>query len=412
MNKTLVVRIALRYLRGKGSANAVPLLSRISMLAVAVTSCAMIVLFSVFNGFESLVDKMYKAFYPDIRITAVQGKFFTPDADFMRYLHNLKEVEKYTYVLEDNILVNTEEGDYLPVTIKGVEPAYFSVNDVQDYIVRGNDSVFDDSLNPTAIVGQRIAAQLGVDVDNVFSRIMVFYPNAELDPGSLASASAFQSEVLKPDGAFYVQDEFDSKYILAPISRVRQLMRQPTAITSVEIKAQAGVKPEVLSRRLRDKLGNRFNVDTRYQQNKSVYMVMRSEKWAGYAILLFVLLIASFNMVSALSLLVLEKQKDMTILRTMGFVPAALARLILLEGILWSLVGSIIGLIAGLLLCWLQTRFKLVAIQGSFVIDAYPVVVHFSDVLVVLSTVSLVGIFAAFYPARQAARQTWGIVNG
>lgn len=403
MNKTLIAQLAFRYLRGKGTANAVPVLSRISMVAIAVSSCAMIILFSVFNGFNNLVDDLYKAFYPEIKITAAKGKFFAPDEKIKQALQS-DAIDISTLVLEDNVLVNTEEGETIPVTLKGVGENYFKVNDVKPYVTKGVDSVIEVPV-PTAILGQHIAATLGIDVDNVFARMMVYYPNGAADAGSLDPANAFQSMIVKPDGSFFVQEEFDTKYILAPLASVQELMQQQGHASSVEIKLKSGFSSVKLKGQLQQKLGADYVVATRYEQNKAVYMVMQSEKWAGYAILLFVLLIASFNMVSALSLLVLEKQKDMGILRTMGLLPSALSRVILLEGVLWALLGGGIGLGSGLLLCWAQVQFKLIKIPGAFIIDAYPVAVVWTDILVVLVTVSAVGFLAALYPARRAARQ-------
>ena len=404
MKHTLISTIAMRYLRGKGTANAVPILSRISMTAIGVSSCAMIILFSVFNGFENLVDDLYKAFYPEIKITASKGKFFEPNT-IKSSLAQMEAIEALSLVIEDNVLVNTEEGDYLPVSIKGVDEHYFSVNEVKPFINKGNDTLLIDGDLSTAILGQHIASNLGVDVDNVFARLMLFYPNASMDVGSLAPSDAFQSMVFKPDATFMVQEEFDSKYIIVPLVKAQALMRQSTQVSSVEIKAKPGFSIEKLKTQLQQKLGSAYTVATRYEQNKAVYMVMRSEKWAGYAILLFVLLIASFNMVSALSLLVLEKQKDMGILRTMGMLPSGLSKIVLLEGVLWGLVGGSIGTALGLILCWAQIQFGLVAIQGAFIIDAYPVAVKWTDVLVVLLTVAAVGFAAALYPAWRAAQQ-------
>lgn len=391
-------------MRGKGTANAVPILSRISMIAIAVSSCAMIILFSVFNGFESLVDDLYKAFYPGLKITTAHGKFYNPQQVY-QYLQKAKGIQVYSSVLEDNVLVNTEEGETIPVAIKGVDRNYLQVNELATYINKGNDTLLEGPL-PTAILGQHIAATLGIDVDNVFARMMVYYPNANATLSDLNPTNAFQSIVLKPDATFMVQEEFDGKYIVAPITAVQELMRQANRVSSVEIKMMPGFSAEKMQAILQSQLGKEYIVATRYEQNKAVYMVMRSEKWAGYAILLFVLLIASFNMVSALSLLVLEKQKDMGILRTMGILPSTLTKIILLEGLLWSLVGGLVGLCLGFILCFLQAQFKLIRIPGAFIIDAFPVVLLWSDVLIVLGTVSCVGLLAARYPAKRAGRQS------
>jgi lipoprotein-releasing system permease protein len=404
-NPSLVSRIAFRYLRGKGSVNAVPVLSRISMAAIAVSSAAMIILFSVFNGFESLIDELYQSFYPDLTVTKVNGKFFDPRGHLTEVLRNAPEIACISAVIEDNVLVNTEAGETIPIVLKGVDAAYFQVNHLKPAIVKGVDTLSENALTTTAILGQYVAANLGVDVDNVFSRISVFYPNPTAGPASMGTPGAFQTAVLKPDGAFAVQEELDSKYIIAPLATVQKLLLQSGHFSGLELKIKEGVDVEVARRRLQQALGPDFKISTRYELNRAVYMVLQSEKWAGYAILLFVLLIASFNMISALSLLVLEKQKDMSILMAMGILPGSLRNIVFLEGLLWALVGGGIGLSVGTALCFAQTHFQLVKIEGNFIIDAYPVALKITDVLTVLITVSLVGLLAAVYPARRAARQ-------
>jgi len=405
MNKALVWKLAVRYMRGKGSANAVPVLSRISMVAIAVSSAAMIILFSVFNGFEGLIDQLYRAFYPDIKVYAAKGKFFAPDPALYRKLKSIPGVGVISNVLQDNVLVNTDEGQTIPVTLKGVDRNYFEVNHVKPFISTGSDSILTRPV-PTAILGQYIAATLGVDVNNVFSRIQIYYPNPEVQQLSLAPADAFQSLILKPDGAFAVQEEFDSRYILADLGIVQELMRQQGHFSSVELSVAAEADVYEVAAAVRRSLGKAYKAESRYEQNKSVYMVTRSEKWAGYAILLFVLLIASFNMIGALSLLVLEKQQDIGMLKAMGVLPADVSRVILLEGLLWSLTGGIIGIVLGLFLCFCQSWFHLIKINGAFIIDAYPVTVKPGDILVVLLTVAAVGILAAIYPARRAATRS------
>lgn len=402
MNKTLVWQLAARYMLGKRSANAVPVLSRISMIAIAVSSCALIILFSIFNGFENLVDHLYQSFYPDIRVTPARGKFFAPDSSLLKQVNNIQGIAACTRVLEDNVFVQSEE-EQLPVTLKGIEAAYFSINHVKPYITQGRDTISTYPV-PTAIVGEHIAATLGIDVDNVFSRLLVYYPNGAVSNPALDPAAAFQSLSLRPDGTFRIQEEFDSRYVLADLALVQRLMKQEGKVSSIEISLAKGSNEDRVKAKLQQLMGASFKVETRYEQNKSVYLVMRSEKWAGFAILLFVLLIASFNMVGALSLLVLEKQRDIGILKTMGAQPSDIQRVILLEGVLWSLTGGLIGLGLGLMLCFCQYYFHWIKIQGDFIIEAYPVAVQPGDILIVIVTVTAVGLLAAIYPARQAAR--------
>lgn len=401
MNRTIVWQTALRYLRGKRSANAVPILSRISMLAIAVGSCAMIVLFSVFNGFEDVVKDLYKAFYPDIKISAARGKFFNADEQRLAKLRQINGVQIIAPVIEDNVLVNSED-EQIVVTLKGIQPSYFKVNDLSPYIVEGRDSVAIDPA-PTAIIGQHIGAQLGVDVNNVFSRLNLYYPNAEGN-FALNPESAFQSLRLHPDGVFHVQDEFDGKYVLAPLPLAQELFQQSDHLSAYEIKLSPEADQESIKQTIKKLLGDQFTVETRFEQNRMLYIVMRTEKWAVYAILLLVLLIASFNMVGGLSLLVLEKEKDMAILQTMGADRRTIRGIFLTEGILWSLTGGLIGVIIGGLLCLGQQTFKWKKLEGSFIIDAYPVSMQLSDFVLVIVTVIVVGLLAALYPALRSGK--------
>lgn len=402
MNRTVAWQIAFRYLRGKRSANAVPVLSRISMLAIAIGSCAMIVLFSVFNGFEGVVQDLYKAFYPDIKVSPAKGKFFVVSDSTLAALHKINGVSVVSPVIEDNVLVNSNS-EQLVVTLKGISPSYFKVNDVQPYVVEGRDSISEYPV-PTALIGAHIQAQLGIDVNNVFNDLVLFYPNAHETNIALNPQSAFQSLRLRPDGVFRVQDDFDGKYVLAALPFAQQLFSEEGKVSALEIAIDKNASPDKIKRSVSALLGDRFKTETRFEQNRTLYIVMRTEKWAVYAILLLVLAIASFNMVGALSLLVLEKEKDMAILQAMGTSPATIRMIFITEGILWALTGGLIGIISGGLLCLGQQHFKWIKLEGSFIIDAYPVSMQPGDFVLVIGTVILVGILAAWYPAMRSAK--------
>ena len=400
MNIALSLRLALRYVRGKRGANIVPVLSRISMVALAVGSAAMIILFSVFNGFETIVRDLYKAFYPDVRITTAKGKFFTLTPDLSDKIAHWHGVERIAPVIEDNVLLNTEDQQVVATPIlKGIDNSYFAVNEVQPYITHGRDSLVPDM--PNAIIGIQIAAKVGLDVNNDFSKMQVTYPNNELS--SLQDPTQyFQSLILKPDGIFRVQDEFDDKYILAPISLVQELFKKDGQLSSLELKLDPAADPDEVQHGLQQLLGGKFKVETRFEQNHTLYQVLRSEKWATFAILTFVLLIASVNMIGALSLLVLEKRKDMAILSAMGLGRSTIRTVFILEGMLWAAIGGGTGILLGGLICWGQQRFSWVELNGSFVIKAYPVAMQPSDFFLVALTVLIVGLVAAWYPAMRA----------
>lgn len=405
MNNTLVWQLAFRYLRGKRTANAVPVLSRISMVAIAVGSCAMIVLFSVFNGFEYLVKDLYKAFYPDIKISPAKGKFFKLEDTKLASIKALPGVAALSYVLEDKVYVITDNNDQNVATIKGIDNNYFKVNNVGPYITDGRDSVVAGDI-PTAIIGEQMANRLGLDPNSAFSKLIAYYPNAHATNIALDPAAAFRSLQLKADGVFRVQDEFDSKYILAPLTLVQYLLQQDGSYSSIEIKLAEGADKDALKKQVQQITGPLLYTQTRFEQNKTLYLVMRTEKWAVYAILLLVLLIASFNMIGALSLLVLEKRKDMAILRAIGAQPADVRRIFIAEGVLWSLTGGLTGLLFGLLLCLGQKQFGWIKLQGSFIIESYPVRVQPFDLLLIIATILLVGLIAAWFPAMRAMKGT------
>jgi lipoprotein-releasing system permease protein len=401
MNHTLTRQLAFRYLRGKRSANIVPVLSRISMMAIAVASGAMIVLFSVLNGFTHLVSDLYKAFYPEIKITASRGKFFSFNDGQYAAIKNMHGVTCITKVLEDNVLLTGNDETRVAV-LKGIDKDYAKVNDYKPYIIDGRDTV--SASPPTAVVGLQIVNDMGLDINNVFSILTLYYPNAHAANLALNPQEAFQSVQLKPDGIFRVQDEFDSKYILAALPIVQSLVQAEGKYSSVELKLAANANADEVKQQLEKVLGGGFHIDTRFEQNRTLYMVMKSEKWAVYAILFLVLLIASFNMVGALSLLVLEKQKDMSILRAMGAQQSTIRNIFLGEGLLWALTGGTIGIVLGTALSLGQKYFQWIRMEGNFIIDAYPVAIEWTDYLLILFSIIIIGLLAAWYPAIKAQR--------
>jgi lipoprotein-releasing system permease protein len=388
---------------GKRSANAAPLLSRISMLALAVGSAAMLMLFSVFNGFEGIIRDLYTAFYADIKATPASGKFFVLSQDMLRRIETIPGVAGIAPVIEDNVFVHNGD-EQMVVTVKGVTDTYFDVNNLRPFIAAGRQRVTEGVL-PTAIVGVHIAARLALSVDNDFSRINLYYPNSEMENPALNPGDAYSTLELRPDGIFKVQEEFDGRYVLAPLRLVQELFRREGGLSSLELKLTPGAREREVQRALREVMGKDFVVETRYEQNRTLNGVMRTEKWATYVILLFVLLIASVNMIGAMSLLVLEKGKDMAILTAMGAGRWMIRAIFLIEGMLWAAVGGGIGILIGGLLCLGQKQWGWVKLNGEFIIDAYPVAVQWGDVVVIALTVMGVGAVAAVYPALRAGKR-------
>jgi lipoprotein-releasing system permease protein len=400
----LAAKIAWRYFRGKKSAQAINIISWISISAIAVSAGAMTVLFSIFNGLEGTVLDMYSAFYPDIKVTAAKGKFFKLSPAQKRNIEKINGIALASYTIEDMVLLSGNDEQKVG-TLKGVDQHWFDVSNMDSFIIEGSGRLKQNKAYTPAVVGLNIAAALGVDVNNVFSAINVYYPKPGVRSLSMQDESSLNSIILKPDGVFRIQDEFDSKYILTTIVAAQYLFGRENKLTSVELKMKTGANTAAIKKELRRLLGDKVLVDDRFEQNKTLYMVMRSEKWAVYAILLLVLLIASFNMIGSLSMVVLEKKKDMVILKSMGATQRLIHWVFLLEGCFLALLGGGLGVGLGLLLCLGQQHFGWVALPDGFIINAYPVELRFADFLLVAGTVLVVGILAAWYPARKAALQ-------
>ena len=408
MNGTLTWQLALRYLRGRRSANAVPILSRISMVAIGVGSAAMIIMFSVFNGLESVVKDSYRAFYPDVRILPKEGKFFNANALNMDALKHIPGVAHVAPVLEDDALVGNENEFSVSATqqrivsVKGVTNEYFAVNEVGNYIEKGGADTLSQGESNTVIVGIELSHVLGAEPDNSFSYLMLYYLNPDVRNPEADPANAFQTLKLHPSGAFRVLGDFDDKYMLAPLPLIQQLFHAEGRLSAVELKTAPG-KAEEVKRALQQQLGNTFKIQTRFEQNQTLYMVMSGEKWAMYAILLFVLIIASFNMMGALSMLVLQKRKDIAILKAMGATNRSIRSVFLMEGVLWACTGGVTGLLIGMGICGAQQKFNLIKMQGM-VVNAYPVKFVVTDMLLVLFTIISVALVMSLLPAYRATR--------
>lgn len=409
VNKAMIWRIAARYFRGKGTANAVPLLSRISMAAIAVCSAAMIVVFSVFNGFDAFVKNTYKAYCPDIKVSVVRGKFFPSSVISMADIKKIDGVRFVAPVIEDNALAGDENAfagssrQQKIVMVKGIENNYFRVTEVGDRVIDGLDTVTAGEVS-TSIMGRGVAEALRSGVDNTFDYIMLYYANPDIANPENDPLNAMQSLKVHPAGIFEVDDgDFDDKYVLAPISKVQELFHAPGMYSSIEIKTDS-TKIQAVKAALRQRLGAAYKVEDIGEQNKNLYALMGGEKWIIYMILVFVLIIASFNMIGSLSMLVAEKQKDIAILRAMGASQPAIRGIFLLEGVLWSSAGGGAGISLGVVVCLLQQHFEFIKMKGGFLVSAFPIKLIFTDSLLVAVTILSIGFLAAWYPAIKAGR--------
>ncbi|MFA6060746.1 MAG: FtsX-like permease family protein [Taibaiella sp.] len=397
------VKIAWRYFRGKKSAQAINIISWISIGAIAVSSAAMVVLFSVFNGLEGTVRDMYSAFNPEIKVTVAKGKFFNVSEAQKNAISKIAGIEVAAYSLEDMVLLNGNDEQKVG-TLKGVDENWFKVCELDSFMIEGTTGWKGNGAYTPAITGLDISMSLGIDIKNAFSGLKIYYPrkgaNISEDP-----VAALNSIVVKPEGTFRIQEEFDGQYVLVPLKAAQYLLDVGDKVSSVEIKCHTNASEARVKNELVNILGKGVVIENRFEQNKTFFMIMRGEKWAVYAILLMVLLIASFNMIGSLSMVVLEKKKDIAILKSMGATSSLVRTIFIAEGGLLALVGGLIGILTGTLLCLGQQHFGWISFPDGFIINAYPVAMQVDDFILVMSTALAVGLLASLYPALKAARQ-------
>ncbi len=394
--------IAKRYLVARKSHNVINLISGISVVGVMTGTMALVIILSAFNGFDTLVHSLFNSFDPDLKITPAVGKTFPDTLPSLRRVRELPEVMYASGVIGENALLQYGDRQYI-ATVKGVEGVYTRMSGIDTMIVDGKFELYRKGA-PMAVVGQGIASNLGIGL-HFITPIKVYVPRrgGRVSPDP---SRAFNKSYIFPAGVFAIQQDFDLKYMLVPIAFARKLFGYDHELSALEIKVRPGAKVKEVQQKIRQILGPSFRVKDRYEQQALLYRIMKTEKWAIFLILTFILVIASFNVIGSLSMLIIEKQEDIATLRSLGAGVTVLRRIFLLEGWMITVAGAAAGVLLGLFVCWLQQQFGLVKIpgSGSFVIDTYPIVIKALDVAVVFLTVLAIGYGAAWYPVRSMLR--------
>ncbi|MBW6535574.1 MAG: FtsX-like permease family protein [Mariniphaga sp.] len=390
--------IALRYLFSKKKQNIINIISGISVAGIIVGTMAMVIVMSVFNGFTSLIETFFSNFDPDLKITATHGKMFVPSDNRFEEIKNLTGVVHYAEVIEEVALLKYDSRQY-PAIVKGVPANYSSYTNIDTLIVDGIFMLEDKGMN-YAVVGQGVAYNLGLGLSFV-DPIRIFVPKKGRQ-ASVNLARSLNFDYIFPAGVFSVLEEIDSKYMLVPYHFAADLFESENRVSAVELGIDANVKTKNIQKKIQEILGDSFHVKNKYQQHDLVFRTMKSEKWASYFILVFILIVASFNMLSSLSMLIIDKKEDMFILRSMGANSKLIRKIFLFEGWLISFFGAVTGSLLGIFVCWLQIKFEIVTLPGtgSFIISAYPVQIIFSDILLILGIVLSIGFIASWYPVR------------
>jgi len=400
----LAFRIALRYIFSKKSTNAINIISRVSMLGMGVGAFALIVVLSVFNGFEGLVLSLYNSFYPDLEIRAVQGKTFEDNPLLAGKILQLDGIAMFSRTLEENAYL--EYGDEAQLaTIKGVDENFNDVTTVKQYVRDGKFLLQDSSLN-YAVVGANISYPMNIDVKRGVESLRITVPRKGVKT-VFNPEDAFNTMSVIPAGIFSIQQEFDSKYVFVNLNFARELLGEESKISAYEIKLKEGIDLKHAKKQLAELIGSNFEVRTRYEQKAETYRVMLIERWVTTAILGFIILIISFNIIGSLSMLVLEKTKDISILKAMGGDAQMVKRIYLLNGMLSSMIGALSGLALGYLIIFLQMKFHFLKLSGgddsSFVINYYPVKLKWIDPAITLAIIVSISLMASYFPAKRAS---------
>ncbi len=394
----LAFYIARRYLISKKSANIINIISMISVAGVTVGTMALIVVLSAFNGIDSFIGQMLSSFDPDIKIEAAEGKSFSlDDADFAS-VRKLDGVIGFTQVVEENALLRYSNRQRY-ATVKGVDDSYKKVSGLDSTIIDGK-LLLKNELRDFAVLGQGIAYDLSVGLS--FRDPIHFFVPKKKQKTRINMEQAFNHDYLFPSGIFSVQQEVDTKYILVPIEFAQDLFELKGQLTSIELRLEEGQDIGNLKAKVKQIIGDRFVVKDRYEQHELLYRVMKSEKWSSFLILSFILVIASFNLLGSLTMVIIDKKDDIKILQSMGADKKLIQRIFLFEGWLVSVSGAVIGLIMGIVLVWAQMRFALVKLpgDGSFAVSAYPVELKLTDVLATFLIVLAIGFLASWYPVK------------
>ena len=394
--------IARRYLFSKKSHNAINVISTISVCGVALATLALVCTLSVFNGFQDLVETFFTAFDPQLKITAVRGKVFDGQDKRVLQLKKLPEVAVYSESLEDNVMVQYQ-GRQAMAVIKGVEDNFDQLTPIDSILFGRGDLLLHDEVVDYAIPGIQLLSTLGSGI-RFLDPLEIYAPRRGAKVNMANPSTGFVTGNLFSSGLVFAvnQEKYDASYILTSMNFARKLFQYTTEVSAINLKLKDGADTDAVKKHIQTLLGDDFRVQDRYEQQADTFRIMEIEKLISYLFLTFILMIACFNVIGSLSMLIIDKRDDVVTLRNLGASDRQIVRIFLFEGSMISLFGPLAGVILGLLLCWLQQEYGLISLgdSGSFVVDAYPVSVHASDVIIVFVTVLLVGFLSVWYPVR------------
>jgi lipoprotein-releasing system permease protein len=398
----LYLTFAWRYFKAKKTANAINIIAWLCVSIIAIVTCAQVLVLSVFNGFEGLVKSLYSSFYSDIRVTPIEGKTFTLSIAQISELKKHPFVTGVSMLAEENALLKNEASQKV-VSLKGVDENYEKISGVAVKISEGKFDIGNMDA-PKLVVGYGVQSAAGINISDALpaSIVTIILPKKTV---STSAEEAISEGNAGATGVFSIQQEIDEKFAITNIDFVKQQMGLgANEYSAIEMKLQPNMDVDAAKKDLQKLLGPSLKVQNRYEQNANLYNTMRMEKWVVYAVLTLIIIIASFTIISVLTMLVLEKQKDISILRSMGTTKMGIQKMFLAEGLLLSIIGAASGIALAVIICLLQIKFHLIKINGgSFLIDYFPIKMIATDFLMVAATALAISFLAAWFPARKAA---------
>lgn len=393
--------IAKRYLFSKKSVNAINFISGISMLGVFVGSAALVIILSVFNGFENVVLSMYNTFTPEIIIEPSKGKSFDPNTQAFLELKRDQRINNYTEVLQEKALLRYGERQHI-AQIKGVSEDFLKRKQLDSTLLEGSFVLREGKTN-YAVVGSLVQLYLTLNIHNDFEPLNIYSPRKGAG-NSINPADEITLKSIHPSGVFKIQQQFDETVIVS-LDFARELLEEEKNVSAIEIYLNSGVSLEAFQEEITKRLGNNYIVKNRIQQNELLYKILNSEKWAIFVILTFVLIIAVFNIVGSLTMLVIDKKKDIVILNSIGANNSLIQQIFFMEGMMISLIGCISGMTTGLAFCIAQQRYGFITMsEASFIPDAYPIGLKLTDFIMVFLTVTVISVITSGISSRLSVK--------
>lgn len=400
--------IARRYLFSKKSTHVINVISSISVIGVAVATMALVVTLSVFNGFHDLVATFFTSFDPQLKVMPAEGKTVAADDPILTQIRQLPEIEVATECVEDQALA-VYHGRQAMVVIKGVEDNFSQLTHINEILVGDGEFSLHAADLDYGIPGIRLAELLGTGY-TYREPMKIYAPRREGQFDMTNPENAFEEDELYSPGVLFnvKQAKYDKDYILTSIGFARRIFDQQGMLSSLELRLKPGSRFNAVKDKVRELCGTKFVVKDRFEQQDDTFKIMKIEKLIAYIFLTFILMVACFNIIGSLSMLIIDKKDDVVTLRNLGASDKQIVRIFLFEGRIISAIGAVIGIVIGLLLCWAQQQFGLVALgstSGSFIINAYPVSVHPEDIILIFITVLVVGFLSVWYPVRYFAKR-------